>query len=215
MRVVYNVYSLCRLKSTKDAPMLLRLPFTLFFLLVMVVSNLVAGTLDGILPPSALVKWGISHDSVREGEVFRLVTGTFLSHDLGMFLRQILFAATVIGAYEWVSGSRRAAITFVSIDIVGTMLVLFVILPALVTFHPSVDIEALAVHDVGMSAGGFGLLGALIARLTQHWLILFAVCVAIFVKVWISFDLIADAAHLVCLFLGFAMERLRNASAQS
>lgn len=194
---------------------MLRLPFTLFFLLVMVVSNLLAGTLDGILPSAALIKWGISHNDVRDGEVFRLVTGTFLSHDLGMFLRQILFATTVIGAYEWVSGCRRAAITFVSIDIVGTLLVLFVIVPTFVTVHPSVDVQALAVHDVGMSAGGFGLLGALIARLTQRWLILVAVCLAIFVKVWISFDLIADSAHLVCLFLGFAMERLRNASAQT
>lgn len=191
-----------------------RLPFTLLFLLVMLASNFAAGTFDGVLPATSLERWGISHVDVRSGELLRLFTGTFLSHDLGMLFRQVVFAATVIGAYEWVAGSWRAVATFFTIDVVGTLLVLFVFLPLFVLVHPAFDSAALAVHDVGMSAGGFGLLGALIARQTHSGIILAAVCIAIFVKIWISFDLIADTAHLLCLFLGLALERFRHATAR-
>jgi hypothetical protein len=61
-----------------------RLPFTLGFLAIMTLANWLAGTLNGALPPSALVEWGISHHTVIEGDAARLVTGTFLSHDMGM-----------------------------------------------------------------------------------------------------------------------------------
>lgn len=183
-----------------------RLPFTLAFLLVLIVSNLAAGTLSGSLPTPSLTSWGVSHVDVRGGDLYRLLTGTFLSHDIGMFLRQVLFASLVIGAYEWVAGSLRAFFVFFSIDIIGTLLVLFIIVPGFVMLHPGIGNEALSVHDVGMSAGGFGLLGALVARQDLRWFLLGAICIAIAIKIWISFDLIADTAHILCLFLGFGVE---------
>ena len=186
--------------------MIRRVPFTLVFLTIMVVANAVAGTLDGVISENALSNWGISHQSIRQLEIYRLVSGTFLSHDLGMFLRQVVFAATVIGAYEWTQGSRRALIMFVCIDIIGTLIVLYMILPILVLVHPSIDSGSLQVHDVGMSAGGFGLIGALAAQQRQRWLFLVAVCVAIVIKIWVSFDVIADLVHLLCLVLGFAIQ---------
>lgn len=195
--------------------MIVRLPFTLLFLIVMLVANTLAGILSGTLSESALTNWGISHLSVRQGEIYRLVTGTFFSHDLGMFFRQIVFAATVIGAYEWTEGSRRAVLLYVSIDIIGTLVVLFAILPGLVIFHPSMGDDALAVYDVGMSAGGFGLIGALIALQRYRGLYLLAVVVAIAVKIWLSFDAIADSAHLLCLFLGFLAQLALNSRAEN
>ncbi|WP_164658942.1 rhomboid family intramembrane serine protease [Tropicibacter sp. Alg240-R139] len=194
--------------------MLTRLPFTLLFLAVMIVANSLAGTLSGVLSESALTNWGISHLSIRQGEVYRLISGTFFSHDLGMFLRQVVFAATVIGAYEWTQGSRRAVLLYVSIDVIGTLVVIFAILPGLVLLHPTIDSEVYADFDVGMSAGGFGLIGALIALLKYRWTCLFVVCVAIAVKIWVSFDAIADSAHLLCLFLGFAAQTALNSYAR-
>jgi hypothetical protein len=183
----------------------LRLPFTLAFLAAMVTANWLAGTLSGLLPPQALTDWGISHQSILNGEVFRLVTGTFLSHDLGMFLRQFCFAAGVIGAYEWLEGTGRAFAVFVSIDILGSLIVLFAVLPSLAGLPHVAGEAALLTHDVGMSAGGFGLIGALIARQGQSWLFLALILAAIALKIWVSFDVIADSAHILCLLLGFGL----------
>lgn len=185
----------------------IRIPFTLLFLTVMVVANASAGTFGGALPETALSDWGISHFSIRQGEMLRLFSGTVLSHDLGMFLRQMVFAGAVIGAYEWTEGSLRALGMFLSIDILGTLFVLFAVLPVLILLHPTIDDGALAVYDVGMSAGGFGLIGALVAKLPYRWLFLLGICAGIGIKVRIDFDPIADSVHVFCLFLGFAFQR--------
>lgn len=188
---------------TERVPDLKRLPFTLTFLVIMVSANALAGTFGGTLRSEVLTQWGISHLDVLQGQVYRLLSGTFLSHDLGMLLRQMVFAATVIGMYEWAVGTRRALAMFLIIDIVGTLLVLFVVLPALVYALPAFGTETFELHDVGMSAGGFGLIGALAARQAQRWLYLLLICGAIILKIWLSFDAIADTAHLLCLFMGF------------
>lgn len=189
----------------------LRLPFTVIFLIVMVAANLLAGTVTGTLPSDALGSWGISTQSVQEGEYSRLFTATFLSHDLGMLIRQFVFAAAIIGAYEWLEGTVRTLAMFLLIDILGTLLVLFVVLPWLVAAPVSVGVDALVAYDVGMSAGGFGLIGALIARQARGWILLCGICLAIGIKILFAFDPIADSAHLLCLFIGFGFQAVLNA----
>ncbi len=185
---------------------LFRLPFMLTFLLVMASFNWLAGTFSGILPQHALTAWGISHHSILNGEVFRLMTGTFLSHDFGMFVRQFCFAAVVIGAYEWGEGTWRALAVFFTVDILGSLLVLFGVLPLLVGLHYTVGEAELLTHDVGMSAGGFGLLGAILANRPRRWLMLSLATLGILGKMWLDFEPIADTAHLLCLFLGFGLQ---------
>jgi hypothetical protein len=185
-----------------------RFPFTLAFLAIMVTANWLAGTFTGLLPPQALTQWGISHQSILNGEIFRLVTGTFLSHDFAMFLRQICFAALVIGAFEWADGTRRAIAVFFTIDIVGTLLVLFAFLPFLADMPDFGGSAALTMHDVGMSAGGFGLIGALVAKQPKAWLFLTLTLAAIAAKIGFGFEVIADTAHILCLLLGFGLQSL-------
>lgn len=184
-----------------------RVPFTLAFLIVMALSNWLAGTFDGMLPPQSLRDWGISHHTLLSGEAFRLVTGTFLSHDLAMFLRQFGFVAIVIGAYEWTQGTGRAIAMFFFIDILGTLLVLLAVLPMLIGLPYQLGEVSLSAHDVGMSAGGFGLIGALMARQAYGLVFLVGGVAALAIKAWISFDPIADSAHLICLLIGFALQR--------
>ncbi|MDX2483371.1 MAG: hypothetical protein QNK42_06895 [Pseudodonghicola sp.] len=170
------------------------------FLTIMLVANMAAGTLGGSLPKMALAQWGISYKSVLEGDLLRLLTGTFLSHDVAMFLRQFLFAAGVIGYYEWRTGTLRAVVMFFSIDITGSVIVLFGILPVLASYgQPHIFQEM----DVGMSAGGFGLIGAILCLTRHRWAWLGLALIAISCKIWFSFEIIADSAHLLCLFLGF------------
>lgn len=173
----------------------------------MVGANYMAGTFAGVLPETSLQKWGISHQDILGGDVYRLITGTFLSHDFSMFLRQFCFAATVIGFYEWRQGTLRAFGMFVTIDILGSLIVLFAILGPLdgAPWGPFDGVKSL--HDVGMSAGGFGLIGAIAASLSYKYLALFAILASIAVKVLFGFDVIADTAHIVTLLIGFAVQR--------
>lgn len=185
-----------------------RLPFTLIFLGLMVGANWAVGTLSGRLPFRALTEWGMSHQRLVRGEAFRLLTGTFLSHDRRMFARQIIFAAGVIGTYEWQFGSVQAAAMFVVINLLGTLIVLLGVLPLLVAYLPDVAPRPLHSLDVGMSAGGFGLLGALVAGLPAPWVLLAALLIGIAVKVRLRFEAIADTAHILCLILGFGAQML-------
>ncbi|MGJ8583385.1 MAG: rhomboid-like protein [Marinosulfonomonas sp.] len=184
------------------------LPFTVLFLAVMIVANSLAGTLSGQLPEASLRQWGISHQDILEGDLYRLITGTFLQHDFAMFLRQICFAGAVIGFYEWKQGTLRAVGMFFAIDVLGTLLVLFMILPPLSHQNWGDFADVKALHDVGMSAGGFGLIGAAIATFRYKSAFLCAVLVSIAIKIGVQFDPIADTAHFTTLLIGFALQML-------
>lgn len=179
--------------------MMLRFPFTLMFLLTMVVANYLAGTLTGALPHNILTEWGIGHETIVNAEFYRLITGTFLSHDIDMFLRQMGFVALVVGYVEWVFGSLVTAGLFFAIDIVGTVILLG-LLAWLRPFLPDTN-----VYDVGMSIGGFGLLGVVISRWHWKWISIVAVLAAIVVKSQFEPDFLADVGHVLALFLGFAL----------
>ncbi|MDU9004583.1 hypothetical protein [Sedimentitalea todarodis] len=192
-----------------------RIPFTILFLSIMVLANWFAGTLAGTLPAETLSNWGISHQTVVTGDLARLITGTFLSHDLGMFLRQLIFAGAVIGYFEWHGSTLRTAITYFSIDIVGSVIVLFAVVPLVAAIPEIGQADARATLDVGMSAGGFGLIGAILASWPHKWLLLGAVVAAIVVKVWYDLDVIADSAHLICLLIGFAVQQTLSVRSRS
>lgn len=175
-----------------------RLRFTLLFLATMLVANIASGSTSNDLPHEILEAWGIGWDAVASGDVFRLVTGTFLAHDPDMFLRQIVFAATVIGYTEWQRGSLRTAALFFGLDLVGTLALL-----ALVGWSAGLA-QFAATNDVGMSIGGFGLIGLAIAGWQRHWLVLSLVLLAVGVKYGISPDPLADLGHILALGFGFA-----------
>jgi len=177
----------------------LRLRFTMLFLAVMVIANLLAGTLWQPLPHRLLAAWGIGFDPVLSGDLFRLITGTFLSHDPDMFVRQILFAALVIGHTELQRGGVRTAALFFGLDIVGTLILL-----ACVGW--AVGIADLTSHyDVGMSIGGFGLIGLALAGWRGRWLIFSAILGAILAKFVTEPDPLADGGHAIALMLGFVL----------
>lgn len=178
---------------------IIRLRFTILFLIAMLIANLLAGSLDQDLPGEMLEDWGIGHDSLRTGEVFRLITGTFLSHDSDMFIRQFIFAATVIGYTEWTRGTARAVLLFFGLDIAGTLLLL-----ACVGWGAAV-VNVTAMNDVGMSIGGFGLIGVAIATWRGKWPLFAAILLAIAVKFTIEPDLLADGGHVLALSLGLVL----------
>lgn len=176
-----------------------RLRFTLLFLLVMGLANLAAGSAFGALPPDVLARWGIGHDALISGDAFRLMTGIFLSHDPDMLLRQLVFAGAVIGYTEWRRGSLRTAALFFGLDFAGTF-VLLTVLGATAAPGPLAEM-----NDVGMSIGGFGLIGLAIAEWPHRRVTLGAILLAIAAKHAIAPDVLADLGHGIALGLGFAL----------
>lgn len=179
--------------------LIFRLRFTLVFLTVMLIANLLATGLNQNLPYEVLSNWGVGHNSLMSGQFFRLLTGTFLSHDAGMLVRQFIFAAVVIGYTEWLRGTAQTALLFFGLDIIGTLLLL------LGVGLGSSLIDVTAMNDVGMSIGGFGLIGVALSTWSRKWLLFTIILVAIAAKLIIAPDLLADGGHAVALILGFVV----------
>ncbi|WOI56686.1 hypothetical protein [Palleronia sp. LCG004] len=176
-----------------------RVPFTLAFLAVMLAANAVAGTFSGHIDGTVLTARGIGVDAIRDGDVSRFVTAIFLSHDPAMLLRQLLFAASAIGITEWLWGSPRAAGLFFGIDLTATLVLL-----AAVALIPG--LAALSkITDVGMSMGGFGLIGVLIAAHGKRAYELIAILGMVAGKYALAPERLADAGHVIALIIGFSI----------
>ncbi|MGZ9810731.1 hypothetical protein ACXN5S_09725 [Pseudoroseicyclus sp. H15] len=172
------------------------MPFTLSFLGVMLVTNSLAGTFSGEIDPAVLAAWGVSAEALRSGDLLRFVTATFLSHDLPMLLRQLIFAGVVLGMAEWRWGSWRTAALFFGIDLTSTLLLLSIVL-----LIPGLN-HLVAVTDVGMSLGGFGLIGVLVASRRNAVLWLVAILGLVTVKFYAAPEPLADGGHVIALMLG-------------
>ena len=192
------------LVPAQDAPRgvlwaLWRLRFTLVFLAIMVLANGLAGTFSGQIDPAVLGARGIGLEAIGDGDLTRFVSAIFLSHDLQMALRQLVFAGVVIGTAEWVWGSGRAAGLFFGLDITATLVLL-----AVLTLVPALGAQA-GVTDVGMSMGGFGLIGALLGASRRGFAGMVAVLALIAGKYALSPETLADLGHVIALVIGFSV----------
>jgi hypothetical protein len=75
--------------------------FTGVFETLMIGANITAIAVLSDGQAEAARRFGVSLGALMQGEVWRLVTASLLSHDPAMLARQILFAALVLGLYEW------------------------------------------------------------------------------------------------------------------
>ncbi len=186
------------------APVPFRFAFTASFLAVMIAANLAAIRYLPGGQAEAAQGFGISLEALLRSEVWRLVTASLLTHDMSMFLRQVVFAALAIGSFEWRNGWRRAAAVFWGTDIVGTVL-LFALVLAPYDMLAADPANAMGkVYDVGISGGGFGILGALARDLSgRRWPVIAMLgLVAILVKLALWPEPIADGLHLITFALG-------------
>ena len=99
--------------------------FTPIFLAVMLTANLYFGVLHGELSKVDLAAFGVSLNSLEQGEWLRLITGSFISHDADMLVRQLMLAAFAIGWFEWRNGALRTFVMFFALDVFGTLFLMF------------------------------------------------------------------------------------------
>ena len=181
-----------------------RLRFTLVFLAVMIAANWAAGGIWRDLPAAAMARWGISHDDLARGEFHRLITANFLSKRPRMLLNQVSFTLCIIGWYEWYHGSLRAFAMFFVTNTAAFLLTLFGVIWILKGHPFGAGLGTL--RDIGMSAGGFGLIGAILAALPRKWLLLSVALALLGAKFFVLPDPIADIAHPIALVMGFTLD---------
>lgn len=182
--------------------------FTPVFIATMLAANWYLGVAEGELSTSDLANLGVSLTSLIQGEWLRLLTGSFVSHDVDMLVRQLGLAAFAIGWFEWQHGPLRTAAMFFFLDILGTLLLMF----GIVMLIELLELDGLkglsTTYDVGMSAGGFGLIGASLYHLGwRSWAMIIGLATLI-AKAMIFPEPIADIAHLLMLPMGFIVEGL-------
>ena len=189
------------------------LRFTLGFLAVMIAANWAVGGGWHDLPAAALARWGISHDDLTRGEIYRLITANFISKHPRMLIDQITLSLCVIGWYEWHHGSLQAFAMFFVINTAGLLLTLIGGVALLKEYSDLAELGSL--RDVGMSAGGFGLMGAILADLSRKWLLPGRALGLLGAKFFVLPDPIADIGHPITLLLGFGLELVLAAYRQS
>lgn len=165
------------------------------FLAAQPAANAWAGSAQGPLPPPVLLRGGVSVEAVLgRGELWRLLSATFLAHGPGMLARQLAFAGLVVGAHEALLGPGLTAAAFAALDAGAALAVLV----------PGTEGLA-ALHGVGMPAGGFGLLGSLAAGARWRRAILLGAFLALLAKVALAFEPVADGVHVLAFLAGYGL----------
>jgi hypothetical protein len=195
-----------------------RLPFTLVMLLGLSIAALVTDTYFAQITHHWLNHTGFSSSDLWTWQAGRLFTSALVTIGGKVFWEALLLVAVFVGGAEWLTGSRRTALTFW-----GVHLLALVLLSLIITLSQhqlrEFGLEAIeAARDVGPSAGYFACLGLICSRLKHpwHWIsagILFGMfAVVLFVPAGpgesaeIKFS--ADLAHLLAFPLGWLSDRL-------
>jgi len=202
-----------------------RLTFTLSTLAVLLVVELMINPHFGALAPEWIDRLGFTPHDLTHLEWERFVTATLLVDGRSAFVDGIVMIALAVGAAEWLTGTPRAALTFWGGNLI-TLLVMSVLLLVLAHAISPSDPERLFVYrDVGPSAGYYGCLGLVVARLPRPWR--WAAAAAILT--WLAVALItppgpntiadvklqADLAHFLVFPLGYLSARLGHSKASA
>lgn len=187
--------------------LLRRVPFTVALLGLILVCALVTGTHRRATDGSALLhQVGYGLPALREGRPWTLLTGIFFGLFPLMLVGIAWIVALFVGAYEFRSGTRRAAIVFFVTQIGGAFLAAVAVVWPLTATGWSWARHLAAARDVGASAGAYGCAAALTASLPRNLrtparvalLVFLALQLAVTHRIW-------DIEHLLAAFLGLGL----------
>ncbi len=184
-----------------------RVPVTILFALGIGLAGLATRAPWSAVAPDVLARWGFSPHDLTHGRWFTLITSVFLTRNPLMFWGILLFTLGAVGVLEWQVGPRRALTVYWQTELIGT-LGTAVLLQAIVPASWAPLASSLArTHEVGMSAGGFGCLGAVVARLPRRRAAaLWGVMTYLVVRLVFFTQLSGDTVHLMTFPLGCYLE---------
>jgi hypothetical protein len=188
-----------------------RLPFTLVSLAGLIATGLVTRTHQEQLSPPWLEQMGFAPNDLWLWQIERMFTAPLVTFGGNVFWAALLQISLFVGLAEWLTGTRRAMLTFW-----GGHLSTLTILSNLIVWplHSRGVAEAEAValaRDVGPSAGFFACLGLASGRLPRRWLTGGLVMALLMVLLLLpprkgesrAVKLSADLAHAIAFPLGW------------
>jgi hypothetical protein len=198
----------------KILPVLRRLPFTISLVIILGLMALITNTHIRPLSLDWLNMLGFGAHDLWYLRLERLLTSAVVTQGGKGFWGALAMLACSVGLAEWLAGTPRTLLTFISVHIITLVIEAFLIGLA----QPFNNQQALAlfwVRDVGPSAGYFGCLGLACASLPHPWrwlsagMILLILTTSLFLPASpgesVLVKISADIAHVLAFPLGFAL----------
>ena len=194
-----------------------RIPFTLLMLGGLALVALLTETHNGSLSAAWLARLGFAPQDLWLFRIERLLTSAVVTYGGRVFWEAVGMITLAVGLAEWLTTTRRTALTFWGVHLA---VLLFQSLLIALPLHlwGGADGEAMSLaRDVGPSAGYFGCLGLVSSWLPGRWrwisgaLILGGLVAALFLPPRAGeselVKLGADLAHLIAYPLGWMTYR--------
>ena len=200
--------------------LLRRFPFTLTMLVLLGLTAILTNTQVATISTKWLNRLGFAPVDLLALDLGRLFTSALVTSGGRVFWEALGMVAFAVGLSEWLTGSRRAALTFWGVHLSTLVLEsLFIALPlhwAGMTFGSLVALS----RDVGPSAGYFGALGLVSAHLKHPWNLISGGLIFIGLQLALlhvsggnslGMEVSADLAHLIAFPLGWYSSKILEA----
>lgn len=195
-----------------------RYPFTISLLAAVCIAAGLAQGLPGSLPADWSSNYGFAPRHIVSGDLLRLITSVFLTHDGLHFGFAIAMILLIVVWSERTLGSLNTFCLF-SLSHLTSMFAFAIGVGALQWTYLSQTVSTLYdFHDVGPSAGYYGCLGALLvtSKLTYRQSITVGVLAVLMLRIAISARsmpeshdvLSADIVHLFAMLAGMAIQSM-------
>ena len=195
-----------------------RFPFTISLLAAVCIASGLSQCLPGRLPSAWSADYGFAPKHFVSGDLLRLITSIFLTHDGLHFGFAVTMILLVVAWSESAFGSLTTLCIFASSHLTS-MLAFAIGVGALQWTYLSQTLSALYdFHDVGPSAGYYGCLGALLVAskwsyrqwITIGLLVVLILRIAISVKSMPESHAVmsADIVHLFATLVGMAIQSM-------
>jgi hypothetical protein len=194
-----------------------RFPFTLTMLALLGLTAILTNTQIATISAEWLDRLGFAPVDLLALDLVRLFTSALVTSGGRVFWEALGMITFAVGLSEWLTSPLRATLTFWGVHLSTLILEsLFIALPlhwAGITFGSLVALS----RDVGPSAGYFGALGLVSARLKHPWNLISGGLIFIGLQLALlsvsgsnnlGMEISADLAHLIAFPLGWYSSKI-------
>jgi len=200
-----------------------RFPFTLTMLTLLGLTATWTHTHTAAISAEWLDRLGFAPFDLLALNLGRLFTSALVTSGGRVFWEALGMVTFAVGLSEWLTGSRRAALTFWGMHFSTLLIESLVVALPMHWFGMTLGSLVALSRDVGPSAGYFGALGLVSAHLKYPWNLLSggAIFIALeFALLHVSennnlgLEVSADLAHVIAFPLGWYSSKLVNKDEQ-
>ena len=200
-----------------------RYPFTLTMLALLGMTAIWTHTQAEAISAKWLDRLGFAPLDLLALNLGRLITSALVTGGGRIFWEALGMIAFAVGLSEWLTGSRRAALTFWGVHF--STLVIESLVIALPLHWAGITLGSLVAltRDVGPSAGYFGALGLVSAHLKYPWNLISGGIIFIGLELALlhlsgnnspGLEFSADIAHIIAFPLGWYSAKVANRNEQ-